>query len=41
MLTPNPNAKLISNALYYAAALREIDDKHHGVAHVLLYLAEY
>lgn len=38
---PKPDAKLISNALHYAETLREIDDDHHGVAHVLLYLAEY
>ncbi len=38
---PKPDTKLISNALHYAETLREIDDDHHGVAHVLLYLAEY
>ncbi|HET8807044.1 MAG TPA: hypothetical protein VFM76_01560 [Methylophaga sp.] len=38
---PKPDVKLISNALHYAETLREIDDDHHGVAHVLLYLAEY
>ncbi|MDX1574219.1 MAG: hypothetical protein R3341_09345 [Methylophaga sp.] len=38
---PKPDDKQISNALHYAETLREIDDDHHGVAHVLLYLAEY
>lgn len=38
---PKPNAKLINNALHYAETLRDIDDDHHGLAHVLLYLAEY
>lgn len=38
---PKPDARLINNALQYAETLREIDDDHHGVAHVLLYLAEY
>lgn len=38
---PEPDAKLISDALHYAETLREIDDDHHGVAHVLLCLAEY
>jgi hypothetical protein len=38
---PKPDAKLINDALHYAETLREIDDDHHGVAHVLLYLAEY
>ncbi len=38
---PKPDNELISNALHYAETLREIDDDHHGVAHVLLYLAEY
>ncbi|MEX1199311.1 MAG: hypothetical protein WEB02_00860 [Methylophaga sp.] len=38
---PKPDTKLISNALHYAETLREIDDDRHGVAHVLLYLAEY
>jgi uncharacterized protein YdhG (YjbR/CyaY superfamily) len=38
---PKPDTKLINNALHYAETLREIDDDHHGVAHVLLYLAEY
>ncbi len=38
---PKPEAKLINNALHYAETLREIDDDDHGIAHVLLYLAEY
>lgn len=38
---PKPEAKLINNALHYAEPLREIDDDHHGIAQVLLYLAEY
>ncbi|MEX0616164.1 MAG: hypothetical protein WD177_09660 [Methylophaga sp.] len=38
---PKPDTKLINNALHYAETLREIDDDRHGVAHVLLYLAEY
>ena len=38
---PKPDAKLMRNALHYAETLRDIDDDHHGLAHVLLYLAEY
>lgn len=38
---PKPDTKLLNDALHYAETLREIDDDHHGVAHVLLYLAEY
>lgn len=38
---PKPSIGLVNNALHYAETLREIDDDHHGVAHVLLYLAEY
>ena len=38
---PKPDAKLMNNALHYAETLRDIDDDHHGLAHVLLYLAEY
>jgi hypothetical protein len=38
---PKPDTKLMSSALGYAETLREIDDHHHGLAHVLLYLAEY
>lgn len=38
---PKPDSKLLNNALHYAETLRELDDDHHGVTHVLLYLAEY